>query len=322
MRSKRLAVLLLAAFLLSIVLACDISFSGNNDISEEEIRLELTRQSLQITQTAAAAPPADTSSSDDGTDADQAGDNDAGSTGSDADDSGSSGDTDEDDGEDTCNISKFVSETIPDGTVFLAGETFTKKWVVRNNGTCDWTTGYRFVFEQGTQLGGPTSMALTHTVEPGETYTFEMDLAAPAADGEYIGRWRIKSNDGENLGFYYVQINVGVAAPPPAAFAVTGVLLSLSEASPIDIVCPGNKVVTISAAIKTSAAGLVSFKWDDSQGCVGCATKSTTFAGAETKTIAHTMTVGAAGDYWAKIYIDAPNHQWFGPKTFTVVCNP
>jgi hypothetical protein len=321
MRSKKFAILILVAFLLSIVLACDISFSGNDEVDEEAIRLELTRQSLQITQTALAASPSDTSSADDDGGSDQSDDDAADSTSSDADDSSDSSDSDDDD--DTCNISKFVSETIPDGSVFDPGDTFTKKWVVRNNGTCDWTTGYRFVFEQGTQMGGPTSMSLTRTVEPGETYTFEMDLTAPASNGEYIGRWRLKAADGEKLGWYYVQINVGVPAPPPSAFAVTGVPLHLSEPSPIDIVCPGNKVVTINAAITTSAAGVVSYKWDDSQGCLaGCVTKSINFAGAETKNTAHTMTVGAAGDYWAKIYIDAPNHQWFGPVNFTVVCNP
>ena len=74
-----------------------------------------------------------------------------------------------------------------------------KHGTIRNNGTCDWTTGYRFVFIEGDAMDGPASMTLDHTVHPGETYTFEVDRKAPSTNGEYTGVWRIKSDDGKSL---------------------------------------------------------------------------------------------------------------------------
>ena len=76
--------------------------------------------------------------------------------------------------------------------------------------------------------------------------------------------------------------------------------------------CPND--VSISAEITTNGPGNVSFQWNDSQGCPGCATKSTSFASAESKSSGTQMTISTTGDYWAKMYIDEPNHQWFGAK--------
>jgi len=305
MNTKRHQLMFLLAFLLFISLACRISLKDSQP-SEEDIRTELTAQSLQITQTAAAAPPpeANEAPADEGSPDDpDAGDADAGDA-----------DT-PDDEEDTCNQSKFVSETIPDGSVYLPGETFTKAWVIRNNGTCDWTTDYRFVFEEGDQMDGPLSMKLNHVVKPGETYSFEINLTAPAINGDYTGVWRIKSDDGDNLGKYWVKITVG---PPPAAFAVTSVTFYMPHTS-IDMSCPGD--VVISSEITTSAAGIVTMKWEDSKACP-TTTQSINFASAESKIIQHTMNITSTGNYWAKIYIDSPNHQYFGPINFHANCTP
>lgn len=314
MRSKNLAIYTLIAFLLVISLACEISF-GDKGLSDEEISLELTRQSIQQTQTAAAAPSSSNAAPVDSDSEDQ--DSDEADTPESKDVEGNDEtDEDDEDSEDTCNQSKFVSETIPDGSVYQSGNTFTKTWVIRNNGTCDWTTGYRFVFEEGTQMGGASSMNLSRTVKPGETYTFEVDLKAPSTNGEYTGVWRIKSDDGKKLGKYWVVINVGPSAPPPAAFAVISAPIT-APASPVTC----NTNVTVSAVVTTNAGGVVGIKWEDNL-TSGLPTKSWTFAGAESKTVQHTMTIPATGDYWAKVYIDAPNHQWFGPKNFHMVCTP
>jgi len=303
MKTKRHQLMFLLAFLLLINLACRVSLNDNQQ-SEEDIKTELTLQALQKTQTAAAAPPPEANEAppDEGS----------------PDDPGA-GDADtSDDDEDTCNQSKFVSETIPDGSIYQSGETFTKTWVIRNNGTCDWTTDYRFVFEEGDQMNGPSSMKLDHVVEPGDTYSFEINLTAPASNGDYTGVWRIKSDDGDNLGKYWVKITVGPAGPPPAAFAVTSVTFYMPHLS-IDMGCPGD--VVISSEITTSAAGVVTMKWEDSNACP-LPTKSINFASAESKIIQHTMNITATGDYWAKVYIDSPNHQYFGPINFHANCTP
>jgi len=307
MKTKRHQLLFLLAFLLFISLACRVSLKDSQP-SEEDIKTELTLQALQKTQTAAAAPPPEANEAPPETDEtppDEASPDDPGAGDADA----------PDDDEDTCNQSKFVSETIPDGSVYQSGDTFTKTWVIRNNGTCDWTTDYRFVFEEGDQMNGLSSMKLDHVVEPGDTYSFEIDLTAPASNGNYTGVWRIKSDDGDNLGKYWVEITVG---PPPSAFAVTSVTFYMPHAW-IDMACPGN--VVVSSEITTSAAGVVSFKWEDTNACP-LPTKSLNFTGAGSKIIQHTMNITSTGDYWAKIYIDNPNHQYFGPINFHANCTP
>jgi hypothetical protein len=306
MKIKRRQWIFLVAVLLLISMACQVSLK-NSQPSEEDINMELTLQALQKTQTAAAAPASndakpDESSSDD----------------PDIEDTDEPDEDEPDEDDDTCNQSKFVSETIPDGSVYQPGDTFTKTWVIRNNGTCDWTTDYRFVFEEGDQMDGPSSMKLDHVVEPGDTYTFEIDLTAPDNNGDYTGVWRIKSDDGEELGKYWVKITVGPAGPPPAAFAVTGVTFYMPHTT-IDMGCPGD--LAISGEITTSAAGHVTYYWIDSDGGQS-PTNAFDFDAAGKKIANYTMTVNVSGDHWAKIYIDEPNHQYFGPINFHVNCVP
>lgn len=303
--NKKHAFLLIGILLLTTI-ACEVSFGGNNEPSQDDINLELTRTSLQQTQTALAQvpePEPETSPEPE-------------------DDDSQSPPEDEDEGdEESCYFSQWTgAETIPDGTVFDPGDSFVKTWTLRNAGECDWSTDTRMVFEDGDKLSGPSSVKIDRVVRPGETYVVEIPMTAPASDGDYTGVWRFTAADGTKMGKYWVKITVGDTTPSPV-FAVTSVSYYMPHTT-IDITCPGNVQVVISAEITTNAAGNVSFKWDDSQGCPGCATKSTTFAGAESKIIQHTMTVGAAGDYWAKIYIDNPNHQWFGQKQFHVNCTP
>ena len=305
MDKKRVIIFLAIVVLLINTIACDI-LNKDDGPSEEEIANQQTLEAIQKTQTAAAkpsepeeAPTAESDSDDDEDDNEQQASN------------------------ENCYFSKWTGdETIPDGTKFDAGDSFVKSWTLRNEGTCEWTTDFRMVFEDGDQMGGSSSVNLTHKVLPNDTYTVEIPMTAPSSDGEYTGVWRFKAADGTKMGKYWVKITVGDSAPPPADFAVTGVTYSMPTTT-IDIVCPSNEVATITANITTSAGGVVSYKWNDSQGCLsGCPTESMNFADAETKSVTHSMTIGGAGDYWAEIYIDDPNHQWFAKKNFQAVCNP
>jgi hypothetical protein len=119
-----------------------------------------------------------------------------------------------------CNKAGFVSETIPDNTEFTPNETFTKKWTIRNDGSCTWTSGYKWYFASGDQMNAPNSVTLTSgTVPPGGTVTVKVDMKAPASPGTYKGTWKIK--DGEGTSFtpngFWVQIKVVAAT----SFTVT-----------------------------------------------------------------------------------------------------
>ena len=186
-------------FLFLFILACDISTNSSEDdqITQKELELKLTEVALQVTQTAMAAPD---SSEEEQSDASPP----------DSEEEVNNGAEDED----PCNSSRMVSESIPDGTNFKAGETFTKSWTLRNAGDCDWTTDYKFVYESGDQMGGKSSMNVPSVIEPGETVTFNIDMTAPTTDGEFTGVWRLKAKDGEKLGKYWAAISVGSANTP------------------------------------------------------------------------------------------------------------
>ena len=297
MKDNRWAKLGVLAVMLFIIMACEISFDTDNADNSSDLAIEQTLQVLRQTQTANVAllqshDPAE----------DQAADQPPSPAAT------PTATTDPD----LCNISHMTGETIADGTVFDAGDTFTKSWTLRNNGICDWTTDYRFVFESGDRMGGATSQALPHVVKPHDTITLSVDLTAPDDNGEYAGTWRLLADDGEKLGFYWVKIRVG------PLFAVTGVSYYMPHTT-IDTGCPND--INVKAEITSNAEGKVTYKWEDSTGD-SSSTKSVTFTEAGKKIVDYNVTVDATGDYWAKLYIDEPNHQWFSVKEFHVNCTP
>lgn len=115
----------------------------------------------------------------------------------------------------TCNVPKFQSETIPDGTTFKPGESFTKTWTVRNDGDCTWTNAYKFVFVSGNRMEGAASQNLTSSVAPGSNVTFSVNLTAPSSDGSYTGTWKIQAPDDQQFGNYWASIKVGSSPAAP-----------------------------------------------------------------------------------------------------------
>ena len=285
--------------LLILLLACRVSLGGGDSIDVQNA----IQQALQVMQTQTAAAQVVPSSGE------------SQSTGST--DSGAEIEVEETPtiNPTPCNSSRMVDETIPDGKQYDPGDSFTKTWTLRNNGSCEWNTDYRFVFEEGDRMGGDASQYLDAAVEPGEEITFSLDLNAPDEDGEYTGVWRLLADDGEKLGKYWVNIVVG---NPPGPFAVTSVSFYMPHTT-IDTGCPND--INVKAEITSSAAGKVTYKWTDSAGG-SSSTKSYTFDEAGKKIVEYNVTAGSSGDYWAKLYIDNPNHQWFGPMNFHVNCTP
>lgn len=216
-----------------------------------------------------------------------------------------------------CNRPKFQSETIADGTSFDAGDVFTKSWTIRNDGICTWDSSYRFVFTEGSQMGGPSSISLPKVVAPGETVTISISLTAPASNGSYKGTWRLKSGAGELFGNYWAQIYVG---PPPAAFAVTSATVS-AEHTTIEGACSPTQTFHLGANITTNGAGDVSYWFIRSDGTISAAS-TINFAAAGTKFVTSNWSLGVTGNYWAKLYIDKPNHQEFGPVNLKLTCTP
>ncbi|MCL4270985.1 MAG: hypothetical protein KJZ72_15630, partial [Anaerolineales bacterium] len=134
-----------------------------------------------------------------------------------------------------CPLAQFITDvTIPDGTIMTPGQTFTKKWRLRNTSACIWN-GYTLVFDSGDSMGGPASKPIG-TVNPGQEVDLEVNLTAPNTAGNYRGYWRIITNgnvlvpivNGHQGRSFYVDIKVqspATATPTNTVtpFAVTSV---------------------------------------------------------------------------------------------------
>jgi hypothetical protein len=116
----------------------------------------------------------------------------------------------------TCNLAAFEADvSYTDDTVVPAGNNFDKKWRLRNNGTCTWTSGYKVIFVSGDAMAGAGTVQLTNgTVPPGSSVVVSVNLTAPSAPGTYRGNYKLQSSDGNSFGIdpagnvFYVRITV------------------------------------------------------------------------------------------------------------------
>jgi len=137
-----------------------------------------------------------------------------------------------------CNKASFVSDvTYPDGSDLTIGESFVKTWRLQNNGSCDWTAGYKLVFSNGDRMNAPDEVALTSgTVAPGQTMDVSVNLTAPDTEGTWKGYFKLKAPDGQVFGIgtsgnspFYVEVETFLPALPPAAVAELNANVSYRE---------------------------------------------------------------------------------------------
>jgi len=101
----------------------------------------------------------------------------------------------------TCNRASFVADvTVPDGTLFGAGDSFVKTWRLANAGSCTWNSNYKLVFSSGSLLSAPSSVNLPGSVAPGQTVDISVSMVAPDSDGTYTGYWKLESDSGTVFG--------------------------------------------------------------------------------------------------------------------------
>ncbi len=100
-----------------------------------------------------------------------------------------------------CDAVQFVKDvTIPDGTVLASGQSFTKTWRLKNDGTCTWNKDYDLVFVDGKSMSAPAAVELPGTVKPGETVDISVELKAPSEQGSYKGNWMLRNASGKLFG--------------------------------------------------------------------------------------------------------------------------
>jgi hypothetical protein len=68
-----------------------------------------------------------------------------------------------------CNwVSIAADLSVPDGSNFQPGESFSKAWRLKNIGSCTWTTSYLLIFSKGDLMGAPSAVfSLYKSVAPG-----------------------------------------------------------------------------------------------------------------------------------------------------------
>ena len=103
----------------------------------------------------------------------------------------------------------FVEDlTIPDGTIVSPGDSLDKRWLVENNGSCNWEAGYRLELTAGQDLGAQAKQAL-YPARSGTQATIRIEFKAPAESGGYRSAWQAISPDGQVFGDpIFIEIQV------------------------------------------------------------------------------------------------------------------
>jgi uncharacterized protein YkwD len=163
--------------------------------------------------------------------------------------------------------------TIPDGMVLKMGESFTKTWRVRNEGTCTWS-GYELVYSGGDALNGAMSYPVPG-IKPGEYGDVSVELQAPQRAGGLIGYWLFKNPAGKTFGvgsegdgLLWVQITVASPLPGVETQPQGGTSLVSVNTSPGPTATPaasnsasqtgqGGCVYTTNAGYESQILGLI-----------------------------------------------------------------
>ena len=235
---------------------------------------------------------------------------------------------------------EFVADvTVPDGTVFTAGETFVKTWKLKNTGTASWGTDFFLVRVKGDPLGAPDVVALSSTVQPGESADLSLSFTAPERLGEYTSFWMLRTPNGTPFGIgsqgnqpIYVQINVGTEGGTPQPTAPAGTINVTAASVTVDTpsftgACPHTFIFT--ANFTSEGAGDVTYQLEAESNVPGFvftmppSGKSTfTNAGPRTFTISYELefTNSVGGQAW--LHILSPNDLLSDKVDFSLTCQP
>jgi ABC-type amino acid transport substrate-binding protein len=106
-----------------------------------------------------------------------------------------------------------------DGSIVQPGQPFRKGWLIRNDGTCDWTPDFTLAYAYGTHMGGqPVRMGVV--VPPKATHEVWMDLAAPTKAGTYQSNYQMLDAQAVPFGasgWVKIQVPAPATAVPPTA---------------------------------------------------------------------------------------------------------
>jgi hypothetical protein len=147
-----------------------------------------------------------------------------------------------------CDWAQFVADvTVPDGTNYAPGTTFTKTWRLKNIGTCTWSASYALVFDSGTQMGASAAVNFPSSVAPGGTVDLTVDMTAPNSNGSYRGYWKLRNAS---------NVLFGIGSTANKDFWVDIKVTSASQTG-------YDFVANAGSAVWSSGAGVLSFPGTD-----------------------------------------------------------
>jgi hypothetical protein len=103
----------------------------------------------------------------------------------------------------------FIDDlTIPDGMEVSPGEEITKRWLIRNEGSCNWNRSYSLQLISGLSLGAGKVKELYPARQSTEAVV-EIIFTAPDNPGRYNSWWQAYDPDGNRFGDpVYMEISV------------------------------------------------------------------------------------------------------------------
>ncbi len=230
-------------------------------------------------------------------------------------------------------IAVFLADvTVPDGTGYQAGASFTKTWRLQNGGTSTWTTDYDLVFIGGEQMGGADAVALPRQVGPGETVEVSIDLIAPNTSGPQRGDWILRNAAGQTFQTsFYVLISVdgGAAGTPVAGDTptpsgtgpVSSAAIQVDNAA-VTGACPHS--FTFSAQVNMASAAQVTVQLeagaDDPTYTFNLPAGQTYNLGAGTANFSYSLSLSDSVSGWARLRVDGPNRVTSNQVNFQLTC--
>lgn len=95
---------------------------------------------------------------------------------------------------------RFLDDlTVPDGMEVSPGEEIAKRWLIRNEGSCNWNRSYSLQLISGLSLGAGKILELYPARQSTEAVV-EIVFTAPGNPGRYNSWWQAVDPDGNRFG--------------------------------------------------------------------------------------------------------------------------
>jgi hypothetical protein len=113
----------------------------------------------------------------------------------------------------TDNLAFLEDLSLPDGSVVKPGDRLDKRWLVENNGSCNWDEHYRLKFMSGAELSASMDQAL-YPARSGAKATIRILFTAPSESGTYQSAWQAYNPQGQAFGDpVFIQVVVDSSKP-------------------------------------------------------------------------------------------------------------